>query len=254
LEIPLSSNPPKTIAYISFAIALIFAVMIFIPESIGIGGFDGGFAISFVSIIIAVVAGIVGVMYLGYAGRLDKILRGEGILAHWTYTPEYWAQYTKKEYQEEISEKKGLFIIVSGFALFFGVLFWVLDNEAGFFVFLVMMLLIGLCLLAWRGSAWLNHRQNLNPVREAYITKDAIYLNHKFTTWRTLFTSFDGATINHTKTVSFLVFKYTSLNRTGAQTYSSRVPIPPDQKENAIIVMQQVNLQNGVPNTAPEQN
>jgi hypothetical protein len=139
----------------------------------------GGFAISFVSLFIAIVAAIVGVMYLGWADKLDKILRGEGILAHWTYTPEYWAEYTKKEYEEEKSEKKGLFLIVSGFALFFGILFWVLDAEAGFFVFLVMLGLIGLVAFAWRFSAWNNYRQNIGGVKEAYITKDAIYMNKK---------------------------------------------------------------------------
>ena len=115
----MSSNPPKRTAFASFAVAIFAAVMIFVPESVGIDGFDGGFAISFVSILVAVVAFIVGVMYFGWAGKLDRILRGEGILVHWTYTPEVWAEYTKKEYEEEKSEKKGLFTIVSGFALFF---------------------------------------------------------------------------------------------------------------------------------------
>jgi hypothetical protein len=247
----LSSNPPKTTAIDSFIVALFAAVMTFIPEQIGIDGFNGGFAISFISIIIVATSAIVGILYYGYARRLDRILRGEGVLAHWTYTSDYWKIYMKKEYKEEISEKKGLFIIVSAFALFFGVLFWVLDSEAGFFVFLVMLLLIGLCLIAWQFSAWVNYRQNISGVKEAYISKDGIYLNRKFTTWRTLFTSFNGVTIDEKKHMSLLVFKYTSLNRTGAQTYITRVPIPPEQKEAATIVMQQINLENGVPNTAP---
>jgi uncharacterized membrane protein len=33
--------------------------------------------------------------------------------------------------------------MVSGIALITGLVFWVIDNEAGFFVFLVMLLLIG---------------------------------------------------------------------------------------------------------------
>jgi hypothetical protein len=135
--------------------------------------------------------------------------------------------------------------------LFFGVLFWVLDNEAGFFVFLVMLGLIGLVLFVWRFSAWSNHRQNVNGTKEAYITKDSVYLNRKFTTWRTLLTSFEGATINEKKHLSLLVLKYTTLTRAGPQTYTTRVPIPPEQKEAAILVMQQVNMENGVQNTAP---
>ena len=47
-----------------------------------------------------------------------------------------WKEYTRKEYAEEVSEKKGLFVIVSVFVLFFVFLFWFLDNEVDFFVFL----------------------------------------------------------------------------------------------------------------------
>ncbi len=240
----MSSNPPKRTAVVSFVVALFAAVMIFVPESVGIDGFDGGFAISFASLAIGLTAAIVGVMYLGWAGKLDKILRGEGILAHWTYTSEYWAEYTKKEYETEKSEKKGLFLIVSGFALFFGILFWVLEEEPGFIVFLMMIGLIGLVAFAWRFSAWYNYRQNINGVKEAYITKDAIYMNRKLYTWQTVFTSFDEVTRKDNQGLALLVFKYTTASRTGPQTYTTRVPIPLGQEEAAKNIMQQINLQN----------
>ena len=240
----MSSNPPKRTAVTCFVVALFAAVLIFVPESVGIDGFNGGFAISFASLAIALTAAIVGVMYLGWAGKLDKILRGEGILAHWTYTPQYWAEYTKKEYEEEKSEKKGLFLIVSGFALFFGILFWALDPEAGFTVFLMMIGLIGLVAFAWRFSAWHNYRQNIGGVKEAYITKDAVYMNKKLYTWRTVFTSFDQVTQEDNQGLALLVFKYTTASRTGPQTYTTRVPIPPGQEEAAKNIIQQINLQN----------
>jgi hypothetical protein len=241
----LSSNPPKRTAIFSFAVALFMAIMIFIPETVGIDGFDGGFAISFASLAIALTSAIVGVMYLGWAGKLDKILRGEGILAHWTYTPEHWAEYTKKEYEEEKSEKKGLFLIVTAFALFFGILFWALDPEAGFTVFLMMIGLIGLVAFAWRFSAWNNFRLNRDDgLKEVFITKDAVYLNKKLYTWRTVFTSFDDVTQDDNQGLALLVFKYTTASRTGPQTYTTRVPIPPGQEEAAKYVMQQINMQN----------
>ena len=242
----MSINPPMKTAVASFAVALFAAVMIFVPEAVGIDGFDGGFAISFVSIIVAVTAAVFGAVYLGMAGKCDRILRGEGILVHWTYTPEFWAKYTEKEYAEEISEKKGLFIIVAVIALVTGIIFWVIDNEAGFFVLIVMLLLIGLCAVAWRVPAWQNHRQNVGGVREAFITKDAIYLNNKFFTWRAVFTSFDGVSEQKTRGIPFLVFNYTASNRrTGQTTYTTRVPIPPGQEETAKNLVEQINLLNG---------
>jgi hypothetical protein len=78
-----------------------------------------------------------------------------------------WKKNTQKEYAEGIAEKKGLFLVVSASALFFGLLFWFLDNEAGFFVFLMMLGLIGIVGFTWRFSAWYYRRQNEGGVKEA---------------------------------------------------------------------------------------
>jgi MFS family permease len=240
----LNTNPPKRTAVASFVVALFTAGMIFIPELAGIDGFEGGFAISFVSFFIALVAAVVGVMYLGFANKVDKILRGEGVLAHWTYTSDYWLDYTEKEYKEEKSEKKGLFLIVTGFALFFGIMFWVLDPEAGFIVFLFMLALIGIVAFAWQFSAWHNYRQNIRGVKEAYITRNAVYINRKLYTWDTVFTSFDEVSQKGNQGLSLLVFRFTSATRTGPQTYTIRVPIPPGQEEAAKKIMEEIKIQN----------
>jgi hypothetical protein len=179
------------------------------------------------------------------AARLDRLLRGEGVLAHWTYSPEFWREYAEKEYAEEKTEKKGIFLLVSGFALFFGVLFWLFDAEAGFVVFLVMMGLIALVAFVWQFSSWYNYRQNVNGVREAIISKNAVYMNKKFYAWRTVLTSFDGVTLRDNRSMPLLVFKYTVSNvRTGPQTYTTRVPIPPGEEEKAKEIMLQINQQN----------
>jgi hypothetical protein len=242
----LSPNPPKRAATASFAITVFAIIMIFLPESIGIDGFNGGFAISFISIFVAATALVVGIMYLGLASKVDNILQGRGVLAHWFYTPEFWLEFTGEEYEMEKSEKKGLFLIVTGFALFFGVLFWILDEEAGFYVFLVMLGLIGLCAFAWRFSAWSNYRQNRGGgVKEVYITKDAVFLNGKLTAWNAWFSHFDDVTLEYHKRMPLLVFKYTGTSgRAGPQTYLTRVPIPPGQEVAAQYVIEQVKTQN----------
>jgi hypothetical protein len=234
-------NPPRRTAVTSLAVALFGVIMFFVPGFLGVDGFDGGFAVSFLSLFVAVVAVIVAVLYFGYSGKLDRILRGQGLLAHWTYTPEYWNEYTQKEFEEEKTEKKGLFIIATGFALFFGFLFWALDSEAGFYVFLTMLGLIGLIAFVWQFSAWVNYRQNLTGVREAYIGRDAVFMNRKFYPFRSWFTSFDGVTLEKKRGLTLLVFKYTTANRTGAQTYTTRVPVPPGEEENAEKILTQMN-------------
>lgn len=149
-------------------------------------------------------------------------------MVHWTFDDEMWKEYTRKEYAEEISEKKGLFVIVSVFALFFGFLFWFLDNEAGFFVFLVMLGLIGLVGFAWRFSAWYYREQNERGVKEAY-------------TWRLFSANLLGVEIKNSGGLSFLKFSYTAFTVPGPQTYTIRVPIPTGQEEVAKTIIQQLN-------------
>ncbi len=241
----MNDNPQKRNTNIMLAIAVFATFMIFFPSLIGLDGFDGGFAISFVSLALSLTFAIVTVIFYRQARLLDNILRGEGLLAHWTYTPQQWSKYSKKEYKTEMQEKRGLFLIVSAFALFFGVLFWVFDNEAGFYVFLMMLGLIGLVAFAWRFSTWLNYRQNTNGTPEVYISKDAVYMNRKLYCWRAPMTNFESVQLQNNRGMTVLAFTYIIHNvKTGNQSYTVRVPVPEDRKEEAEEVLRQVNLQN----------
>jgi hypothetical protein len=241
-----SRNPPRRHATLCFIIAIAATVMIFVPELVGVDGFDGGFAISFISLFIALTALIVGFIFNGWASKVTKIQRGEGILAHWVYPPEFWAAYTAAEYREEKSEKKILFLIVTGFALFFGILFWLLDEEAGFWVFIVMLGLIGLCGFAWQFSAWSNYQSNRAAgAKEVFITREAVFLNNKLVTWKTAFTRFDDVSFEENRRVPVLVFEYMQYSgRAGMQKYTTRVPVPPGQETAARYVVDQINQQN----------
>ena len=238
----MTKNSHKRYAIASFLVAAVFSVLIFIPETVGIDGFDGGFAISLVSLFVTVTGALAGLMFLGSASKLDLLLRGEGVLAHWVYNPDFWAEFTCKEYLQEKSEKKGLFLIVSAFALFFGFLFWILDSEAGFWVFIVMLGVTGLCFAAWQLSSYSNQRNNTaGGVKEVYISKEAIYLNNKFYTWKAPLTHFRSVTQEINRGVPVLVFRYTVYSRTGPQTYTTRLPVPPGQEQTAQRVIEQVN-------------
>ncbi len=230
----------KTVIF-GFLLTALGLLMIFAPGLVGIDGFDGGYAISFAGLFVAIMGLVVAGFYYQQAKILDGILRGDGLLAHWTFDDQMWQEYTQKEYTEEISEKKGLFLIVSFFALFFGFLFWFLDNEAGFFVFLVMLGLIGLVGFTWRFSAWYNRRQNIGGVKEAYIAQSGVYMNQRLYTWRLFSARLLKVEIKNEKVWSVLKFRYTAFTVPGPQTYTIRVPIPIGQEETAKNIVLQLN-------------
>ncbi len=230
----------KTVIF-GFLLTALGLLMIFAPGLVGIDGFDGGYAISFAGLFVAIMGLVVAGFYYQQAKILDGILRGDGLLAHWTFDDQMWQEYTQKEYTEEISEKKGLFLIVSFFALFFGFLFWFLDNEAGFVVFLVMLGLIGLVGFTWRFSAWYNRRQNIGGVKEAYIAQSGVYMNQRLYTWRLFSARLLKVEIKNEKAWSVLKFRYTAFTVPGPQTYTIRVPIPIGQEETAKNIVLQLN-------------
>jgi hypothetical protein len=236
-----TDNPPRKNAIIWLIITVVSFIFIFVPGFAGIDGMGGGYAISFVSFFLGIVGTVVVVMYGWLASILDRMLRGEGLLVHWVYTPEKWSEYAKKEYAEEKTEKKGLFIVVSAFALFFGFLFWAIDPESGFYVFLVMLGLIAACGLAWQLTAWHEYSQNKKYVGEVYISRDAVYLNRRLHTWRILWSNLTSVTLENKRGLTLLVFNYSAWTVPGPQSYTARVPVPDGQEEVAKTIVQQFN-------------
>lgn len=236
----MSANPPKRIAVGSFVVGLIFIFLIFVPGLLGVDGMMGGFALSFIFFFAAIVAFVTFYFYFGFARKVDEILSGKGVLAHWVYDDEYWLDYARKEYVAEKSEKKGLFLVVCCFALFFGVLFWLLDPDAGFYVFIVMIGLIVVVGFAWRFSAWYTYRQNISGVKEAFVTKNAVYLNRHLYTWDSVLASFDEASMKNNSGLSLLVFSFTVVGRAGPQTYNVRVPIPRGEEDTAKSIIEEL--------------
>jgi hypothetical protein len=122
----------------------------------------------------------------------------------------------------------------------------VFDEEAGFFVFLVMLGLIGICFVAWQYAVWSNYRSNRSSgVKEVFITREAVFMNNRLTTWKTVFTHIDEVSYEENRRVPVLVFEYTQYTgRAGPQKYSLRVPVPPGEELAARYVIDQINSHN----------
>jgi hypothetical protein len=229
----MKNNPPLQTTIVWAIITALSIFGIFAPEIFGIKGFDGGFAISFVCIFLAIIGVIVLVIYSGRARLLNRILSGENILAHWTYSPEEWTKYTEKEYKEEKQSKKGLAIVISGIALLMGIVFFLADNENGIWVLVVMLALIAVIAFTAWFTSWYNHRQNQKYLGETYITEDAVYINRQLHTWRGLGARLDSVYLTEGKSQQLLRFVYSAPTRTGMQEYAVRIPVPKGQEEAA---------------------
>ncbi len=137
-------------------------------------------------------------------------------------------------------EKKGAFLLIAAFALFFGVLFLVIDSEAGGPVFLAMLGLIGLVGFVWQFTAWLTRQQNRTGVREVHIARDGVYMNRRLSTWRSWGGRLLDVKLERKRSGHRLVFQYTMLTWP-PQTFVVRVPVPEGQEETARQIQTQLS-------------
>jgi hypothetical protein len=226
-------NPPRITSNVWWGITAVAIFLIFLPGLIGLEGFNGGFAVSFIAFFLVIIGVIVAVIYMKRASVLDKIFKGENVLAHWTYAQEEWTEYAKKEYAREKAGKNTLFLIVAGISLLVGLGFLLVTrNSAGFWVFLSMLALIAIIgFTAWFTS-WYNFRQNMKYLGETYITPHAVYLNRQLHTWNSLGAWLDSVSIKGDDD-PYIEFKYMAPTRTGVQEYNVNVPIPKNKELEA---------------------
>lgn len=225
------TNPARRTRNVWIAITLLAVFGIFAPSIFGIDGFDGGFAISTVCLLIAITGLVVVLMYRGRARALEGILRGERLLAHWTYQPEHWLDFADKDYTAERAAKWGLFrlVMVITAVVTFG--FWLFHPDSGWLMVGIFgglgLLLASVVLLTTNYDHWQNRRY----LGEAYIARDGAFVGRRLHLWRGWGARLDEAT--YAEPERLLELTYSMPSRTGRDSATVRIPVPPGEEDRA---------------------
>lgn len=226
--------------------ALIFMVvglfLMFGPINLGwIDGMNGGFALSIAGFLITLVFFITWIFFHKLARRQDAIISGKNLIVHWKYPVEEWLKYTEKEHTTDSKGKKTLFFIIAGFALFFGILFAIIDPENGIYVLYVMLGLILIIGITAFLSIRIAYNRNKNNSGEAIISKDGIYINKQLHVWGILSSSLENVILISDISPPVIEFSYTAKSARVDNFYSVRVPIPKGQESAAIHIVEVFN-------------
>jgi hypothetical protein len=224
-------NPQRRTAVICWVITALFIFAIFAPSIFGMDSMNGGFAISFLSLVAAITSLVVAIMYQGRAGALDRILKGENRLAHWTYDPAEWQAYAEKEYATEKREKRNLFYLVAVISLVVGIGFTIAHPDGGWVVLGMLGGLLVLIAFVAVSTTRYDYWMNKKYLGEAYIARDGVYLNRQLHLFRGWGASLDDVSYNEEE--KFLAFQYSTPNRTGRADYTLRVPVPAGKEQEA---------------------
>lgn len=233
-------NPPRLTAMAWWIITALSVFGVFIPLIFDTKISPGGILVALFCLILAVIGIIIAIIYTIRAGKLDYILKGDNLLAHWTYEPDEWQQYAEEEYTLQKARNRTLFVIITIAALVCGFGYWVFNPIIGKWAFITMAAVIVLSgFVAWFTTSY-NHRQNKNNQGQAFFTHDAIYINRQLHDFKGLGSRLEKTEIKgeHQKYIEFV---YSVPTRNGRQRQEARVPIPRGREAEANNLVERYN-------------
>jgi hypothetical protein len=240
-------NSARTAAVVWWILSVLFLIGFFTPF---ISDFVTGdiqdwmFAVMFFSLVMFVTSIVVALMYGKRARITGSILRGENLLAHWTYTEEEWNRYARTEHQEFKHYNRSLFLLVVVISVVIGIIF-IIGNPDDWQIFAVIIL--GIIAIAGI-SAWLavalSKRQNRKYHGEVFITAEGVFINRVLHLWKGYGAALEGAVYDDSeRAIPVIVIDYSAPSRSGSQTWTVRVPVPAGHENEAMQIA--ARLQSG---------
>ncbi|MFA5374447.1 MAG: hypothetical protein WC455_01630 [Dehalococcoidia bacterium] len=234
----MKSNPQKKVAIWALIAAFIGLFLMFGPVGFGwMDGFGGGFALAAFGLLIMIAGITTAVLFFRLAKRYDLILSDKNPLARWTYSDAEWRAFTEADYKIDRKNRWILVGIISAFAIFFGILFAIMDRDAGIYVLFVMLALIVLVSITAFLTSQQNYRRNIRHKGETLIASDGLILNGQLHAWNVIGSRLERVDYME-EAPPMIEFEYSAVSRSGRDSYTVRVPIPSDQEKGARDIVQ----------------
>ncbi len=222
----IASNPQRRNIWITLGFGLLGLAMILVPVFGAIDMMDGGGALIMVGLLFFLTSIPVAVMFYKRSKLMDDFEQGRDIIIHWSYDPGLWAEYAREEETRDAADKKMLFYIIAAFAIFFGVVFLIIDPEGGgpatFLAMIGLIVIIGITAII---SIRMTARRNRSGNAEVYISADGLYLNKVLHSWGHINTRLESVRIISAD-IPIIEFTYSFPSRAGLQYETVNVPIP----------------------------
>jgi anaerobic selenocysteine-containing dehydrogenase len=233
-------NPPRTTASAWWIITAVSVLAIFVPLLFDIEKNTGLILVMVAGILLAIIGLIVAIVYQIRAAKLDSILKGDNLLARWTYSSGEWQQYADEEYERQKSNNTKTFLIVSAISIVLTLAFGFIRRISWPLLFAVLAGAIALIgFVVWITTIY-NHRQNKNIQGQAYFTPDAVYLNRQLHDFKGM-----GAKLEKTELKDeqqqYIEFTYSVPSRYSRQYHQVRVPVPHGKEQEARKLVEKYN-------------
>lgn len=224
-------NSQRRIVNLWWIFLVVFLFLVFLPSIIGLGGFDGGFAMSFIAGFMVIMSLIVILIYRSRANQLDKILSGEGRIAVWKYMPEEWNRFATIDFEEEKKAKKFLFILVSVICVVIGIILLIVVKDV--LILFISLGIIPIVAIPAFLAPRMRYKKLLNSEPKVLIADNGVIVGRMFHLWVKLGARLDQVVLVTDENPPILEFHYSMPTRTGRQEETARIPVPYDKMDEA---------------------
>ncbi|MEJ2208018.1 MAG: hypothetical protein P8129_03160 [Anaerolineae bacterium] len=234
-------NPEMVGVWAGLAVLVLGVACILLPLWTDMDLMQGGFALQFLGVFLAIVGVVILALYGYRARRLAAMVRGQKLLAHWRYDPVQAEGQAQRELAETRQRNWALLLIVAGFVVACTVLFTlygILQGEGDdmpLFVAIMGGVLLVVAAFALLMPS-LQYRRARQAGHEALVAEDGLYASGVLHTWNAPLSRLDAVTLEDDGGQTRLVFHLRSLSRTSAtayQAYTAEVPVPPGEEATA---------------------
>ncbi len=238
-------SPVYRAVLVCWLLVIAGTIGIFLPSFAGIDGFNGGFAISFFSLLVALTAFVCTFLFAQRARMADSMMNGSSTLAHWEYTDKIWGAYTEKQFKADTQDKRGLFLLIAAFFGIAIIVILIIGGKDGppvvLFLLGIVALLGAVAFLSVQGE----HAHNLKSRGGAYISRDGVMLNGRLHLWKGWGASLGKIAVEDGDP-PLLTIDYSAPSGYVRAYYTVRVPIPAGQRENAAKIADNIRAADSV--------
>ncbi len=228
------NNEWKKVA-ISILAAVVFTATCLVSPAV-IDGMNGGYALSFISLFLAVSSVAVALLYLHRARVMDGILTDPNLLVHWIYGEEMAGKSVEREYRDYLERNRIMFIVIGGMLVLVSLFFMIFMGEDGLLTGIFLLAFAGFLFIVSRVAPWLERRRAMGASHDAFIARSGIIYEGGVYPFRMFMGSWNGVVLRNAnkKSPAILVFSFSQMNgRFIIQSFDIVIPVPPGEEENA---------------------
>jgi hypothetical protein len=188
-------------------------------------------------ILLAVIFGICFAVCFPRSRLIDRLMRGDGLLAHWYYTDAEQREYAVSEAKARKKSNLSMLLVITGVCAVLTVLvvflyFGSLEKASG-----LIAVMIGVLALLWLSgllSPSLSAGRMQNGCREAFIGTEAAWVFGNMAVWKTLRSyPTEVGMEKDEKDLCRIAVRYIVIQRRFKQEFTFRIPVPQGKESEA---------------------